>query len=195
MRFEPEDKAAVGDTVTLYVSKGPEVEMRQVPQLLGQTEEWAAELLKNAELESGQITNANSDTVPEGCIISQSINAGEQVEIGSTVDYVVSSGPAKPETQFLASLEASYPLMVSYGPGATSTEIQILIRLKQTVNGEVKYTKLTEPKTYTTDTMLDIRFSKIRGANGVLNGEVEIVDLTNNVVLTSYNVTFVEIEV
>ena len=195
MRFEPEDKAAAGDTVTLYVSKGPEVETRQVPQLLGQTEEWAVELLKNAELVSGQVTKANSDTVPEGCIISQSINAGEQVELGSTVDYVVSTGPAKAETQFLASLEASYPLMVSYGPGATSTEIQILIRLKQTVNGEVKYTKLTEPKTYTTDTMLDIRFSKIRGADGVLNGEVEIVDLTNNVILTTYNVTFVEIEV
>lgn len=194
MRFEPEDKAAADETVTLYVSKGPEVETRQVPQLEGQTEEWAAELLKNAELEAGQITEESSDTVPEGCIISQGIDAGEMVEIGSTIDYVVSTGPEKPETQFLASLEASYPLMVSYGPGSTSSEIQIMIRLKQTVNGEVKYTKLTEPKTYTTDTMLDIRFSKIRGANGVLNGEVEIVDLTNNVVLTSYNVTFVEVE-
>lgn len=194
LRFEPEDKAAVDEVVTLYVSKGPEVETRQVPQLEGQTEEWAAELLKNAELEAGQITKESSDTVPEGCIISQGVAAGELIEIGSAVDYVVSTGPEKPETQFIASLEASYPLMVSYGPGAESTEIQIMIRLKQTVNGEVKYTKLTEPKTYTTDTMLDIRFSKIRGANGVLSGEVEIVDLTNNVVLTSYNVTFVEEE-
>ena len=70
-----------------------------------------------------------------------------------------------------------------------------MIRLKQTVNGTVKYTKLTEPKSYSTDTMLDIRFSKIRGADGVLTGEVEIVDLTNNVVLTSYNVNFVEFDV
>lgn len=195
MRFEPEERAAAGETVTLYISKGPEVETRQVPQLEGQTEEWAAELLENAGLEPGEITEESSDTVPAGCIIRQGVDAGEMVEIGSTVDYVVSTGPEEPETQFLASLEASYPLMVSYGPGAASTEIQIMIRLKQTVNGEVKYTKLTEPKTYATDTMLDIRFSKIRGANGVLNGEVEIVDLTNNVVLTSYNVTFVEVEV
>jgi len=194
LRVEPEDMAAIGETVTLYVSKGPEVELKQVPQLVGQTADWANELLKTAELNIGQVKEANHDTVPEGCIISQGVAAGEQIEIGSPVDYVVSLGPAKPETQFLGSLEASYPLMVNYGPGG-SAEIQILIRLKQTVNGEVKYTKLTEPKSYTTDTMLDIRFSKIRGADGVFNGEVEIVDLTNNVVLTSYNVNFVELEV
>ena len=35
---------------------------------------------------------------------------------------------------------------------------------------------------------------KIRGADGVQTGEVEIVDLTNNVVLTSYNVTFTEVD-
>ena len=194
LRVEPEDMAAVGETVTLYVSKGPEVELIQVPKLEGQTADWAAELLKTAELNPGQITEENHDTVPKGCVIRQGVAAGEQIEIGSTVDYVVSLGPAKPETQFLGSLEASYPLMVNYGPGGSS-EIQILIRLKQTVNGEVKYTKLTEPKTYTTDTMLDIRFSRIRGADGVFNGEVEIVDLTNNVVLTSYNVNFIELEV
>lgn len=194
MRFEPEDKAALGDTVTLYVSKGPAVETVAVPKMEGQTAEWANELLISAGLVSGEITKEYSATVPKGSVISQGIAAGEQAEAGTAVDYVVSLGPKAPETQFLASLEASYPLMVSYGPGAAATEIQIMIRLKQTVNGEVKYTKLTEPKTYTTDTMLDIRFTKIRGADGVLTGEVEIVDLTNNVVLTSYNVNFVKFE-
>ena len=67
-----------------------------------------------------------------------------------------------------------------------------MIRLKQTVNGQVVYTKLTEPRSYSADTMLEIRLDNIRGADGVSTGEVEIVDLTNNVVLTSYNVTFTE---
>lgn len=195
LKYEPVDKAALGDTVTLYVSKGPEIETVAVPKLEGQSADWAAELLTSSGLVSGAITEEHHDTVPEGCIISQAIAAGEQAELGTVVDYVVSLGPKPPETQFLASLEASYPLMVSYGPGAPSTEIQIMIRLKQTVNGEVKYTKLTEPKSYTTDTMLDIRFTKIRGADGVTTGEVEIVDLTNNVVLNTYNVNFFEIEV
>ena len=42
--------------------------------------------------------------------------------------------------------------------------------------------------------MLDIRFTKIRGADGVTNGEVEIVDVTNNKILNTYNVNFFEIE-
>ncbi len=195
LRYEPLDKAALGDTVTLYVSKGPEIETVAVPKLEGQASDWAAELLTSSGLVSGTITEEHHDTVPAGCIISQAIAAGELAELGTVVDYVVSLGPKPPETQFLASLEASYPLMVSYGPGAPAGEIQIMIRLKQTVNGEVKYTKLTEPKSYTTDTMLDIRFTKIRGADGVTTGEVEIVDITNNVVLNTYNVNFFEIEV
>ena len=43
--------------------------------------------------------------------------------------------------------------------------------------------------------MLEIRLDNIRGADGVASGEVEIVDLTNNVVLNSYNVTFTETQV
>ena len=56
--------------------------------------------------------------------------------------FVSALGPEAPKKQFIASLDASYPLQVSYGPGAASSEIQILIRLKQTVNGKVTYTKL-----------------------------------------------------
>lgn len=195
MRFEPADRATLGETVTLYISKGPAIQLVQVPKLEGQTSEWAVELLTSAGLVPGQITEENHDTIPAGNVISQTILPGEQAEVGAVVDFVVSLGPKLPETQFLASLEATYPLQVSYGPGAISSEIQILIRLKQNVNGEAVYTKLTEPKTYTANTTLDIRFSRIRGADGVLTGEVEIVDLTNNVILTTYNVNFVKFEV
>lgn len=195
LRYEPLDKASLGDTVTLYVSKGPEIQTVAVPKLEGQSADWAVQLLTSAGLVVGSVKEEYHDTVPIGCVISQAVAPGEEIEIGTVVDYVVSLGPKPPETQFLASLEASYPLRVSYGPGAPSTEIQIMIRLKQTVNGEVKYTKLTEPKAYSTDTMLDIRFTKIRGADGVSTGEVEIVDMTNNVVLNTYTVNFFEIEV
>ena len=106
------------------------------------------------------------------------------------MDYTLSLGPEAPKKQFIASLDASYPLQVSYGPGAASSEI----RLKQTVNGKVTYTKLAEPKSYSADTTLNIKLDRIRGADGVQTGEVEIVDLTNNVVLTSYNVTFTEVD-
>ena len=195
VRMEPEDKAALGDSVTLYVSTGPEVEVTPVPDLYGKTENEAAALLTEAGLLTGEITRTHDASVPAGQVISQGIEKDTDAELGTAVDLVVSLGPEPPKTQFLASLQVTYPLMVSFGPGAESSEVQILIRLKQTVNGKVTYTKLAEPKAYSASTMLDIRLDHVRGADGVSTGEVEIVDLTNNVVLTSYNVNFVETEV
>ena len=194
IRYEPEDKVALGSTVTLYVSTGPEEEFVSVPNLYGKTDAEASALLSAAGLVAGEISKEYDSTISAGHVISQGVEAGTQVAPGETVDYTVSLGPEAPKKQFIASLDASYPLQVSYGPGAASSEIQILIRLKQTVNGKVTYTKLAEPKSYSADTTLNIKLDKIRGADGVQTGEVEIVDLTNNVVLTSYNVTFAEVD-
>ena len=194
IRYEPEDKVALGSTVTLYVSTGPEEEFVSVPNLYGKTDAEASVLLSAAGLVAGEISKEYDSTISAGHVISQGVEAGTQVAPGETVDYTVSLGPEAPKKQFIASLDASYPLQVSYGPGAASSEIQILIRLKQTVNGKVTYTKLAEPKSYSADTTLNIKLDRIRGADGVQTGEVEIVDLTNNVVLTSYNVTFTEVD-
>ena len=194
IRYEPEDKVALGSTVTLYVSTGPEEEFVSVPNLYGKTDAEASVLLSAAGLVAGEISKEYDSTISAGHVISQGVEAGTQVAPGETVDYTVSLGPEAPKKQFIASLDASYTLQVSYGPGAASSEIQILIRLKQTVNGKVTYTKLAEPKSYSADTTLNIKLDKIRGADGVPTGEVEIVDLTNNVVLTSYNVTFTEVD-
>ena len=194
IRYEPEDKVALGSTVILYVSTGAEEEFVPVPNLYGKTDAEAAALLSASGLVAGEVTKEYDSTVSAGHVISQGVEAGTQVAPGDTVDYTLSLGPEAPKKQFIASLDASYPLQVSYGPGAASSEIQILIRLKQTVNGKVTYTKLAEPKSYSADTTLNIKLDKIRGADGVQTGEVEIVDLTNNVVLTSYNVTFTEVD-
>lgn len=194
IRYEPEDKVALGSTVILYVSTGPEDEFVPVPNLYGKTDAEVAALLSASGLVAGEVTKEYDSTVSAGHVISQGVEAGTQVAPGDTVDYTLSLGPEAPKKQFIASLDASYPLQVSYGPGAASSEIQILIRLKQTVNGKVTYTKLAEPKSYSADTTLNIKLDKIRGADGVQTGEVEIVDLTNNVVLTSYNVTFTEVD-
>ena len=194
IRYEPEEKVALGSTVTLYVSTGPEEEFVPVPNLYGKTDAEAAALLSAAGLVTGEVSKEYDSTLSAGHVISQGVEAGTQVAPGDTVDYTLSLGPEAPKKQFIASLDASYPLQVSYGPGAASSEIQILIRLKQTVNGKVTYTKLAEPKSYSADTTLNIKLDRIRGADGVQTGEVEIVDLTNNVVLTSYNVTFTEVD-
>ena len=49
--------------------------------------------ISQAGLTTGTVTQQYSDTVPEGDVISQSPEAGTEVECGSTVDLVVSQGP------------------------------------------------------------------------------------------------------
>ena len=66
VRMEPEDKAALGDSVTLYVSTGPEVEVTPVPDLYGKTENEAAALLTEAGLLTGEISRAHDASVPAG---------------------------------------------------------------------------------------------------------------------------------
>ena len=50
-----------------------------------------------------------------------------------------------------------------------------MIRLKQTVSGQVVYTTLMEPRKLTGDTILPVKFKSIEGAYGVDQGEVEVV--------------------
>ena len=115
VRMEPEDKAALGDSVTLYVSTGPEVEVTPVPDLYGKTENEAAALLTEAGLLTGEISRAHDASVPAGQVISQGIEKDTDAELGTAVDLVVSLGPEPPKTQFLASLQVTYPLMISFG--------------------------------------------------------------------------------
>ncbi len=88
------DKSSV---VNLIVSKGPEKEEGEiaVPKLIGQTEEKAKELLKNAKLASGSVKQEFSDTVEEGKVISQGVKEGTKVPEGTAISYVVSKGKEK----------------------------------------------------------------------------------------------------
>jgi eukaryotic-like serine/threonine-protein kinase len=85
--------AREGDTVTITVSSGP----RQVPvpDLLGQTEEDAQSTLDDAGLQLGEVSEEPSDDVDEGLVISQSPEAGQEVDARSRVDIVISAGPER----------------------------------------------------------------------------------------------------
>jgi serine/threonine-protein kinase len=80
--------------ITLYVSKGGNVEYVTMPDLAGLT---AAELdvaLKAINVRLGQVYYTYSNTVPAGKVISQNLVAGVTIQAGITsVDIVVSLGP------------------------------------------------------------------------------------------------------
>lgn len=78
------------DTViTIYVSIG--VEMVEVPDLVGKTKEEAEKALTDAKL-VGNVTEEYDPTVAAGIVISQVEDAGDEVEIDTTISYVVSKG-------------------------------------------------------------------------------------------------------
>ena len=82
-----------GSTVYITVSKGKETRMTTVPKIVNTTKENAEIALKNAGLSVGSVTDAFSDTVAVGNVISQSVADGTSVEEGVTVDLVISKGP------------------------------------------------------------------------------------------------------
>ncbi len=101
--------AQAGDTITLYVSQGTET--TKVPDLSGMTESAANTALGDAGLNIGTVTEQYSDSVAEGNVISQSVTAGQYVDMGTSVSYVVSKG-AK-ETTYYAYNKISAPTNVT----------------------------------------------------------------------------------
>ena len=77
-------------TVTLTVSKGPE--RYAVPTLTGTAAAAAAATLPGGHLALGARTDAYSDTVASGTILTQDPPAGTSVKPGATVAIVVSKG-------------------------------------------------------------------------------------------------------
>ena len=88
---EPGDMVKKGTKIKVQVSAG--VEKTQVPDLLGKSLEDAKKLLSDANLEMGLRSTKNSDTVESGLIMEQSLNKGEDVEPGTSVNIVISMGP------------------------------------------------------------------------------------------------------
>jgi len=69
---------------------GPQIE---VPDVVGMSESDAASAINSAGLSVGSTGYLYSDTVPEGCVISQYPIAGTVVDAGSEVDLDISMGP------------------------------------------------------------------------------------------------------
>lgn len=192
--FSP-SKAKEGETVTLVSSSGPVlVNPVTVPDISGQTQEVAIEMLADVGLVQGTVTEATSETVALGSVISQSVTAGSQVESGTAVNYVISSGTAQQSKyKYLASIDKSYSLQSIIGPGSGSTQLTLKIQLRQWVNGKDEVRELMSPVTMTGDQLLPVSFKNIEGAYGVTNGTVEIVNVETGDVINSYSITFVPV--
>jgi serine/threonine-protein kinase len=93
--FEQDPRARArleeGETVTIFVSEGPE--QVEVPDVVDLSIAEARAEIRAAGLKVGEVTPESSETVDEDDIIRQSPEAGTEIDAGDTVDLVVSTGP------------------------------------------------------------------------------------------------------
>lgn len=84
-------QVAAGDTLVIIVSKGPEPEKADVPDVKGKSESDAVSKVEDAGFESAVSKVYNSD-VAKGKVIAQVPEAGSNERTGSTIQIVVSLG-------------------------------------------------------------------------------------------------------
>ena len=98
IRTDPEagEDIAVGETVTVFLSKGKEVKNTKVPNLYGMTQAQAVRELENSELIVGEIEEIVSSR-PKGTVVSQSVAKDTEVEEKTGIDIQISSGPQEDE--------------------------------------------------------------------------------------------------
>ena len=106
-RSDPEGGSSVHKRaeVQLYVSKG--VDMKTVPELTGKSQDEAQRSLTEVGLTVGAITDAYSEDIPQGQVISQSVAAGTSLAHDSAVDIVLSKGRQPLTVPTLSGLSAS----------------------------------------------------------------------------------------
>ena len=82
-----------GSAVALVISTGPT--QVAVPNVVGQPQAAATTAITGAGLVVGTVTTASSSTVTAGSVISTNPVAATQVNLGSAVSLVISTGPAQ----------------------------------------------------------------------------------------------------
>lgn len=176
-------------TVTLTVSKGSETDITKVPSIIGLTEDEAIAVLAESGLTPGTVDEIESDTVPAGSVVSQSIAAETEISRGTPIGYTLSKSNDA-DAKYVGSIRDSYQVQNLVGPGSDDMEFYIGIRLHQIVDGEDVYTTLMEPRYIEGSTLLPVKFDYIEGAYGVDQGEVEVYKEDTDEILKSYTVEF-----
>lgn len=188
IRVEPA-MAAPGETVTIYASSGPAVATLKTPDITGMTPAQAKAVLEAVSLVLGAEAQEKSETVPKGSIIRQSALAGSDVPAGTPINYTVSSGKI---TKYIAIVNDDFPLKDLFGPSTGDSQIRVMIEMIQTVNGQEVTKTILEPRVMSGDITIPVHY-KIEGAEGVLTGELRILDLTHDRVLKTYPLEFIEV--
>lgn len=133
VRTYPEEGAELeeGQQITLYVSQGPAVEIVPVPALVGEDVEQALLAIDDAGLGRGSLRYDDSE-LPEGTVIFQSVEAGEQVKEGTVINLRVSKGPIEAQEAVIKSISDDVEV-------ETGDELVLSVKAKTDDDGVLSY--------------------------------------------------------
>lgn len=180
------------------VSQGASASVRVMPNLVKKSISEARDLLEANELLLGSISFVRDNNIPENYVITQSIEAGREINSGSSVDLFLSCGPngteyvANSNVKWHGELSQSYRVGKTNTPEGTSSNDKVIlqVRLMQETNQGIVYTELLEPEEYKVGTILPLMFKNINGEENVQTGQVQVVDVVNDTVVYSTIVKF-----
>jgi beta-lactam-binding protein with PASTA domain/tRNA A-37 threonylcarbamoyl transferase component Bud32 len=119
------ESAEVGSEVKITVGTGPPtVKVPNIPY--GATPEEAKVQLEDKNLELGNVTETPGNDVAEGGVVNQDPAPDTEVEEGSAVDIVISSGPEQTEVPDVTgqNIDVATQTLASYGLNSTAVEQQ-----------------------------------------------------------------------
>ena len=124
-----------GTEVTLQVSRGPQ--QVEVPDVVGRSEDDARSALEDAGLDVGDVSEQETGDEEPGTVLEQSPGAGEQVDLGASVDLVVATAPPdvpvpvvlnRAEDEAIAAIEgAGFEVRVRDRPVTTPDEEGVVL--------------------------------------------------------------------
>ena len=85
-----------GQTIKLYISKGPEIELEEMPDVTGMDEATARKVLNQLGFKNVEVRTVESDR-PKGIVVKQSEEDGVEIDITTQIILSLSEGPAETE--------------------------------------------------------------------------------------------------
>ncbi|MFQ6805855.1 MAG: PASTA domain-containing protein [Lachnospiraceae bacterium] len=185
-----------GATVTLLVSLGEENKQIAVPSVLGLEESAATTTLSDSGFQVNVETTDSAEGIGEGCVASQSISAGTEVDPGTSITITIYHAPqttpeatATPETTPEASQDeenstGTEETTETSGTWMCNVQLQqpsnytggpVKLTLVQDVNGVSQTTVLQE------GTTIEFPYTlRVAGADGVSTGTVYLYEITDS---------------
>ena len=124
-RTEPEVGTVLteGQTVYIYISKGPLIEMAEMPQLVGMTYDAAKELLEDLGFDRVSYERKESKE-PRDEVIEQPFPEGEEVDITTRIVLTISKGSKETEPPTTEPPETKPPVKPTEAPQEPDEPIQ-----------------------------------------------------------------------